>query len=300
MTLVELIIAGLISVIVGGIIASLLFAFIRMYTANNDVMAAAFRADTVIRVLDYPVLHAGLGLPTANEEDYYASWGNDGPLVKDWGNNWRDAIYITEDQREIGIVYAVPTGLKVESGLAPDGRLTLLKHNLPSDMVPKGPANLDSWIAAPGIVPAAPMEVIANDTNGQNTMTVKAWGSDTHTLYPNQELYRLKAFRAFVDADYNFRMVDITDQKKWKDITGSGITIEKIRAVRFSMNNRRILKVSVLAMGDATESGRTDSILPSLRERWPELGSDPNDGLYYLQEFSVDWRVRNIEERVDQ
>ena len=300
MTLVELIVASMISLVIGGVVLTLLAGYISLTIANHDAMTAASRAETVFLVLDRPLHHAGLGLPTATEGNYSGAWGNDGPLVKDWGNDCRDAIFVTPDNDEIGVVYAVPSGLFVESGPDQTGRLTLLGHNLPAEIAPQGAGNLDSWVVAPGTENPFPMEVTANETNGTQTLTVRVPGVSGHVLRPHQELHLLKGFRAFIDDDRNFRMAEITNQTNWSELTGPGVTVEGIRAVRFFLSDdRKTLEIRVLAMGDSSDTKRSGAMLARLRNRWPELGSDPTDGGRYFEEFTTRWRIRNMEERDD-
>lgn len=299
-TLVELIVAGALTLVIGGVVLTLLAGYINLSIVNHDIMTAASRAGMVFLVLERPLHHAGLGLPTSSSADYAGAWGGDGPLVKDWDNDWHDAVYIAADNREIGAVYAVPAGLFVDSGPDDGGRLTLLSQNLPADIVPGGAANLDSWIVAPGTASAYPMEVTANQTGADGTLMIRVPGASGYTLYPHQELHRLKAFRAFVDDSHNFRMVEVTDQSGWNDLEGGGVAIEGIRAVRFLQSaDRKTLEIRVLAMGDSKGLGSYETLAAQFRSRWPELGDDPADGSRYVEEFITRLRIRNMEERDD-
>ena len=315
-TLVELLIVIPIIVIVGAVVITMLYNYMMMYYANNDAAVASNRANLVLSLLDSPVHHVGLGVTTAASDDYYNAWGTDGPFIKDWDEDWENALYIEEDTNgypnRMGVVYALPLGMKAStavSGQATGLVIPLLNHDLPdiplwSNSPTPDRSDKRYWISTPGTDLVVPMFVqLYSPTGTPPTLRVDIPGSmpADFAIPIHQDLYQMKAAWAWADAsanpegfnDYRFHLQQIyTDT-----LTGDHIEIEGIRAVRFiPSDNRRYLEVRVLAMGDTKGMPYAKSGAARLKDRWPELDL-ADDSQYYLEEFSVKWRLRDLGSR---
>ncbi len=309
MSLVELLISMSILVIIGIIVVSLFVNYLNLFIANNDVVAAGQRADTVFRLLHEPVLHAGIGIDTSSPDKYAAAWGNktypDVPEPAGWG----DAIVLSGDEveeiySEIGVLYAVPTGLKISQVPDPGFHFDnfdfpLIDHQLPANLsgitgqsaTPPNPEDMRSWLVFP-----------ATDTEISQPMLIKSYDHTGKKLtvspvpqytYRNQEFFRMKAVKAYLSGT-TFHLIEVTDGT---DHEGSSIAVvDGIRAIRYKLSaDRKYLDVRVLAMGDSVGAKHTQTPDPGLRARWEELGTQ--DAGQYFQEFSTKWRVRNLAQR---
>ena len=323
MTLVELIIVIPILLIVGLIVTALLYNYVNMFIAHNDMVAAAQRADTVLRLLEGPVLHAGLGVNTTTSDDYRRAWNKDNE-EGDIENSpppayWDDAVRITfggdgseaairDGGDQAGIVYSVSTRIKLRDGaeIADDSAETLhlISGDLPALDFPNDAnraENMRSWVSVPGTDTAVPMLVEPDGYKlADATLAVrvpgKLPGSDARLWLPTfQDVYRMKAAWAYVDPDtHTFNLVEIASDRTEPPVTvAERITVERIRAIRFKLSeDRKFMEVRVLAMGDSEGAVHSQTLAPSLRARWSELTDD--DARHHLEEFSVKWRVRNL------
>ena len=329
MTLIELIIVIPILLIVGIIIAALFYNYVNMFIAHNDMVAAAQRADSVLRLLEAPVLHAGLGVNTATSDDYRRAWNENNE--RDHIENspppayWDDAVRITFDGNgteaairdggnEAGIVYSVSTRIKLQDGaeIADNNATTLrlISGDLPALDFPNDASiadragNMQSWVSVPGTDTAVPMLVERDGYKpGDATLAVRVLGkrpgSDARLWLPMfQDIYRMKAVWAYVDqTTHTFNLVEFaSDGSEPPATVADRITVERIRAIRFKLSDdRKYMEVRVLAMGDTVGAVHSQSLAPSLRARWSELTDD--DARHHLEEFSVKWRVRNLGEQ---
>ncbi|MDL2264505.1 hypothetical protein LJC31_07630 [Synergistaceae bacterium OttesenSCG-928-I11] len=323
-TLVELLIAVLIMVIIGGIVVSLFANYINMFLANNDVVVATQRADSVFRLLEEPILHAGLGLNSTNAEKYRENWSDvnySGPVATLpfpawWKGNVvpeypgkteeMDAVILSGDRgngyyASIGIVYAVPTGMKIEGVGTPvtagaDHAIILLDHNLPNTMpFETEETDMRSWLTVPGTNKAVPMLVKAySQTN--RTIDVAVPSNRTPELPMHQELYRMKAIMAYVQNN-RFEMMDITAGSAHHGANATHVTtIDGVRGVRFKLSeDRKYIEVRLLVMGDSRDAKHAQTLWTHLRGRWSEL-TEADAGTYF-EEFVIKWRVRDLGER---
>lgn len=300
MTLVELLVSTSIFMIVIAVVGILLQNYTVMFHTNNDAVVAASRAEAVIRLLENPVHHIGLGVQTCKSDDYTGEWGSPAPIVA----GWRDALLISEDNK-IGILHAIPTGVKIASEVRVENTgehvVPLLGSDASIFVKTNNRSDLRSWITIPGTDTAAPMHVYRDASPG--SVNVRTSRGTAFTLPLHQEIFHVKGVWAFVDDEMNFRMIEIADQSE-NELYGPGnvshpnanvVTVEKIRGARFSLSdNRKHLEVRVLAMGDSKNLFRARPIPPYLASRW-DLTED--DTKHYLEEFCVKWRVRNLGER---
>lgn len=309
-TLVELLVAMPLMLIAGGVVVYLMYNYVNLFFMNNDTVVASQRAEMVFRLLDEPVHHAGLGINTGSESIYKKAWGDqifpNAPFPAVWG----DSIVLSGDEvsetyNSIGILYAVPTGLKVSNKIdsftkGNDFTVDLIEHNIPASVGKTGDAkDLRSWMTIPGTNRSVPMFIKAYDvTNKQLTAEIRGDIPNNFEIPMNQELYRMKALMAYVvpskNGRYEFRVVDITDSPAHYDSDADYVTIiDNIRAARFRLSpDRKFLELRVLGMGDTVGAKHSQVVAPALRSRWSELTDD--DAKYYLEEFEIKWRVRDL------
>ena len=331
-TLVELLIVIPILVIIGGIVVSLFASYIDMFIASNDMVAAGQRADSVFRLLEEPILHAGLGLNSTNAENYRKNWKSDGiygaseatlpfparwegHVVPEYAGKARemDAVILSGDRGGgyydgIGIAYAVRTGLKISENVTDiatgtEFEIPLISQDYDlSDKIPilNTSTDLRSWLTVPGTDTALPMLVtgIAVDTAEEKTLKAKIMGAvpPSFSLPMHQDLYRMKAVMAYAHGD-QFQMMEITDSKIHHGPGSVYITtIDGVRGIRFKLSeDRKYIEVRVLVRGDSLDAKHAQTLWSRLRERWEEL--TPADAGIYFDEFVIKWRVRNLGER---
>lgn len=333
-TLVELLIAIPIVVIVGIIVTSLFLNYINMFVANNDLVIATQRADSVFRLLEEPVLHAGLGLDSSNAENYRKNWKSEGsyttseptlPFPARWegavvpayaGKTAEmDAVVLFGPKGDgyyesIGIVYAIPTGLKVSDDVRNIGNSNRefeisfipLGYEL-SDKIPvlDISADLRSWFTMPGTMnTAVPMlaKEIVPGTGTEIKLKMEILGKipPSFVIPMHQELFRLKAVKAYVEDD-RFELMDITGADA---NYGSGATrvttIDGVRGARFKLSeDRKYIEVRLLVMGDSHEAAHAQERWSYLQGRWDEV--KPEDSGTFFEEFVIKWRVRDLSER---
>ena len=306
-TLVELLISVVIVGIIGGAAASLLYSYIGSFEQTSDYVTARQRGESVLAILERPVLHASLGIPespdlVATSMDYVTKAdtvfqkaftdSGGGPIINTW---YHPVVTASPDRSlegaELRIVYAMPSGVVQKSGVyvsdASTFSLDLSGSGAPLvDVTAPSRAQLDSWITFPTL--GFPLYVSGGTTTEPR---VQRPSSNTNSgfIAAYDELMYIRALRAFITTDSNgsfFATEDLTAG------SGSQKRIEGVRKLNFRFDPfTGVLNVSVLSQGNKRY---TSEVVQSL-VGWPASADaiTSEDRHYRLAVTSAAWRLRN-------
>jgi prepilin-type N-terminal cleavage/methylation domain-containing protein len=305
-TLVELLISVVIVGIIGGAAASLLYSYIENFEQTSDYVTARQRGESVLSILERPILHASLGIPespdlVATSMDYVTKADTvfqkaftdlaGGPIINTW---YHPVITASPDRSlegaELRIVYAMPSGVVQKSGVYVNGASIVsldLSGSAPLvDVAAPSRAQLDSWISFPTL--GFPLYV----SGGTATKPMVQRPSSNTTsgfIAAYDELMYIRALRAFVATDSNgsfFATEDLTAG------SGSQRRIEGVRKLNFRFDPfTGVLNVAVLSQGNKRYSSE---VVQSLLG-WPASADaiTAEDRHYRLAVTSAAWRLRN-------
>jgi type II secretory pathway pseudopilin PulG len=231
--------------------------------------------------------------------------------VKSGGRNGKKTIddFSTKESTNVKQWISVPVEVTLASGVVPEvggngvwggnGGVT-------------SPVDMRAFVTFPGVF-KSPLYAARYNAADAASYRIHLIGRTPHAvsedsdvlwrnvIHPNHELYLVRAGIAYVDDESRFCFIDVTSGDyplnalpKGKDIN-NGFTIDGIGGVKFEQaDNKRIIKVTVLAEGDNVTTERAPGAgLVQLKSRWPGVTFD--DGRYY-EEFSMSWRTRNLGE----
>ena len=305
-TLVELLISVVIVGIIGGAAASLLYSYIGSFEQTSDYVAARQRGESVLAILERPILHASLGIPespdvVATSMDYVTKAdlvfqkaftdSAGGPIINTW---YHPVVTASPDRSlegaELRIVYAMPSGVVQKSGVFVNDASIVsldLSGSAPLvDVAAPSRAQLDSWITFPTL--GFPLYVSGGTTTKP---MVQRPSSNTNSgfIAAYDELMYIRALRAFITTDSNgsfFATEDVTAG------SGSQKRIEGVRKLNFRFDPfTGVLNVSVLSQGNKRY---TSEVVQSL-VGWPASADaiTSEDRHYRLAVTSAAWRLRN-------
>ena len=305
-TLVELLISVVIVGIIGGAAVSLLYSYVGSFEQTSDYVAARQRGESVLAILERPILHASLGIPespdlVASSMDYVTKADSvfqkaftdsaGSPIV----NTWYHSVVTSSPDRslegaELRIVYAMPSGVVQKSGIYVNDASLLsldLSGSAPLvDVTAPSRAQLDSWITFPTL--GFPLYVSGGTTTKP---TVQRPSSNTTSgfIAAYDELMYIRALRAFITADSNgsfFATEDLTAG------SGSQKRIEGVRKLNFRFDPfSGVLNVSVLSQGNKRYSSEVVQSLVGWTASADAITSE--DRHYRLAVTSAAWRLRN-------
>ena len=306
-TLVELLISVVIVGIIGGAAASLLYSYIGNFEQTSDYVTARQRGESVLSILERPILHASLGIPespdlVATSMDYVTKADSvfqkaftdsaGGPII----NTWYHPVVTSSPDRslegaELRIVYAMPSGVVQKSGVyvndASTFSLDLSGNAELVDLTAPSRAQLDSWITFPTL--GFPLYV-SGGTNKAKPMVQRPSSNTTSGfIAAYDELMYVRALRAFITTDSSgsyFTTEDVTAG------SGSQKRIEGIRKLNFRFDPfTGVLNVSVLSQGNKRYSSEVVQSLAGWTASADAITSE--DRHYRLAVTSAAWRLRN-------
>ena len=309
-SLTELMLAIVILSVVALIMISLFSHFVTFFLSDDDRVLARQRGMDAISLLEIPVLHTALGIPSnisgnANRSDIFQKTFTDpgaAPKKNPPFLAWGAPISISGAKKDnLRILYAVESGVFQvdENGDAFfDTPLTAnLKLNEPldaSEITEDSPANTRSWITFAG--PSLPIYI----ESGVNTLTptgksfrLSIQGGDyNEKIRAFSEVLYIKAIRAWVDSNDVFHVMEVLSSEN----PGSGPeqTIPGVLRVQFETDSRT-LSMDLLTRGDSRDPARVSRLKtsrPDLVSRWSLTDAETE---YVLDEISVQWRIRNYE-----
>ncbi len=278
-TLVEVLIALLITSVIGGSTVSLLYTYLKNYEQSSEYTTALQRGQMVLSYLEPVVLAAGLGFPSS--PDLYTHVVNGDPLLKSWGR----PLSLADNGRRIRLVYSLVLEavtadmVDFSPGESTSVALTGNTYGLNLDYA-YGPLT-NKWVS-----------FLSTGTPSLTGSTVSPLvlsflGRDAITSARFDPLLLVRTMEAYVK-DGIFRVKD-------NNIPPNGEgqpVVEGVLKIYFEELDGNVLKVSVLTRGDAREG------LSSPQEAipWPDGGNPitSDDYRYKLVLSSAVWRVRNL------
>lgn len=274
-TLVEVLIALMITSIIGGSTVSLLYTYLKNYEQSSEYTTALQRGQMVLSYLEPVVLSAGLGFPSS--PDLYTHVVNGDPLLKSWGR----PLSLADNGRRIRIVYS--TVLEAVTAdmvdFSPGGTASVALTgntdglNLNYAYGPSG----SKWVS-----------FLSTGTPSLTGSTVSPLvlsflGRDAITSARFDPLLLVRTMEAYVEGE-EFKVKDNEDSAQ--------PVVKGVLKIYFEELDGNVLKVSVLTRGDAREGlSSTQEAIP-----WPDGGNPitSDDYRYKLVLSSAVWRVRNL------
>jgi prepilin-type N-terminal cleavage/methylation domain-containing protein len=329
-SLVEVLIVVLIMGIFVGIAGSLFAGFVSNFEVSGDNSVARRRAQDVFNILQVPVQNAGIGLPAkfnpGSSSGYYFAVAG-APAVAGAVSDWNTPVSVSGDSNNIlRVVYSVPSGWR--SGInskpfadfsdfsseddhtnadGPSGKVLALTRT-PNASVALGDI-VNTFVTFPGIH-MHPLLVIGAGTDSVSLAGKLPFENMPdedvlfrNVVYPNQELFLVRAGMAYVADDSFFVFADnvmemsaVPSPAAKPPAADSWFRVEGIKAVWFEPVDNRVLTIRVLAEGDNYDSTRESTAQRAeLEDRWRGriTGITFDPGIYY-EEFPMTWRTRNV------
>ncbi|SMG08090.1 prepilin-type N-terminal cleavage/methylation domain-containing protein [Dethiosulfovibrio salsuginis] len=274
-TLVEVLIALMITSVIGGSTVSLLYTYLKNYEQSSEYTTALQRGQMVLSYLEPVALSAGLGFPSS--PDLYTHVVNGDPLLSSWGS----PLSLADNGRTIRIVYS-----------------TVLEA-VTADMVDFSPGGTTS-VALTGNTDGLNLNYAYGPSDSKwlsflstgtpsltgssaSPLSLSFLGRDPVTSARFDPLLLVRTMEAYVQ----------NDEFCVKDNNGAAQPVVKgVLKIYFEELEGNVLKVSVLTRGDAREG------LSSPQEAipWPDGGNPitADDYRYKLVLSSAVWRVRNL------
>lgn len=302
-SLTELMLAIAIMAIVAIVMINLFSNFVNFFVSDDEKVLSRQRGMDAIRLLEIPVLHTGLGIPTNVSPDRTNAFQNTFPSSSNAPfRNWGTPINISGANRDnLRILYAVESGvfqLDEDENAFFDYPLTatlkLTGALDTSKIMENTPANTHSWITFPG--QSLPMYVasgLSTLTPTVNSFRLSIQGADyNEKIRAFNEVLYINAIRVWVDSADVLHVMEVTTS----DAPGSGPeqTIPGVLRVQFATDSRT-LSMDLLTRGDTRDTIRVDrlkSSRPDLISRWNLTDAEME---YTLDEVSMQWRIRNYE-----
>lgn len=298
-TLVELLVAMLITGIVAAAAITVFSVFIFHFEQTDELTTAQQNGEMVLTILRNPVLHAGLAMPASADElpdvfspdlkDSLISDFVDGPvtvsnLVGDGGDPPGGNVLL--------VLYGIPSNLiATDSG---DLDVSAVDINLNGEVngnLDQSPSNLTkAW----GLFPTAgvPARVTAITTAGsKDKISLVSAETSAGTIATYDELYYLRGMRAFARKG-DFYTEDLTLQ-------GATGRVENIAALFFERPTPNVLKVSVVAAGPRRHDKEIYSDWSDFQSKVTGYGGAEFDDFesewkyHRMRVLSESWRVRN-------
>lgn len=295
-TLLAVIIFGIVLIVLTNVFAD----FVNLYIFDDEQVLARQRGTDAIKLLEIPVLHMGLGIPsnvTNRATIFQDTFSSSSAPFKNWGA----PINISGTKRDnLRILYALESGIfqldedkdafysSSQAGLKLTGRLDANK------VVQNKPSSTHSWVTFPGqSLPAYVKSGLSTSTPQIEAYRNSIQGTEyNERLRAFSEVLYIRAIRAWVDSNHVFHVMDVKESEA--PGTGEDMTIPGVLRVQFYTDSR-ILSVDLLTRGntrDAMRVGILKSSRPNLISRWSLTDAEME---YLLDEVSMQWRIRNYE-----
>ncbi|QTX31260.1 hypothetical protein KAR29_07575 [Aminithiophilus ramosus] len=262
----------------------MLFLFSGHFTQTSELVSARQRGEMVLAILEGPVLHCGLGMPS-DPDAFEKAFGGHSIAF------WRQALRVLDrgtggdraEKGELQLVYAFPLRGSVDGARiladgdvsfdAASGRVTVpLTASIPSGTFELSASQIKGW----ALFPTAGLPFRVRGYSAAKGLTLEPQtGSGTIARY--DELHALRALKAYL-IDGTFFVDDVS-------AGGAQPQVDNIAALHFDFDAATgFLFVTVVAAGErADERPLYDS--PSDLPGWPDLS---------LPDFSTKWRYRRL------
>lgn len=320
-TLVELLIALIITGLVAGSVITLFFSVFKNYEFHQDITEAKQRGQIALAVMQPFIMNAGLGLPPSAADFRSAfQWSKNGttyrlstlfPGVSGDPRNFAhffqlanngETINLTSAAPAFWVVYSVPAAAWISGGgleALPGVRTNTAKDSDSEEFTREiqysgsvssqqllavfPPSTLKSWISFPASTPSFPFTV---SELGTSKLKLRSHSSATGNMIPPlDELHYVRAAKIFVE----------NGMLKINRLDGSGAqtVADGIAGMwcTFDSDGDRILTVRILARADARRGNQTQSGI----EGWPAEAEAfwGRDARFRHAVVSRSWRIRN-------
>ncbi|EFC92294.1 hypothetical protein Dpep_2272 [Dethiosulfovibrio peptidovorans DSM 11002] len=274
-TLVEVLIALVITSLIMGASVTLLYTFLRNYEESSEYTMALQRGQLVMAYLEPVILSAGLGLPS-NPDDF-SHCVEDGGLLKAWG----EPVSIVDEGSKIRLIYSVVLNAVTAdmTDFSPGASISVPLTGSTSDIgMENAYSGLDGkkWISFLSV--GSPS--VTNSTTSPLSVEFKGKKAVTSAQY--DPLLLIRTMVAYVSGGVFYI----------KDNNGSTLpAVKGVLKVYFEELPGDVIKVSVLTRGDVKGA----SPISQNNISWPDSNDMPtsDDYRYRLALSSSLWRVRN-------
>lgn len=288
-TLVELLVAMLITGLVAGAVITVFYVFIFHFEQTDELTTAQQNGEMVLTILRNPVLHAGLGMPSS--DDFFDSFGGtSADVVQDFDNG---AVSITNGGSPstagdtLFVLYGVPSSaITTQSVDLDETNMNLTLSPDVSGLLVKNANSTKGWL----IFPTAGVPLIVTDATG---LTARTAQSEPGAVALYDELYFLRGLKAFVDSNGDFNTQDLTLQPAQP-------RVENIAAVYYE-HSGTLLKVYVAAAGPVKHEEPQYADWDAFKAAFPEWPGPQFEGFdsgkewkyHRMRVLSESWRIRN-------
>lgn len=280
-TLTEILVAVLIMAIVAGSVMMLGYTYFKHFEQANEITIAKDRATMVMTYLERRILHTGLGMP-ASADDFVDGFA--GLLTGDL-EEWDSSIFSPENEDSsstLKIAYALPSGVySIESAdIGTTASAVRISKTIDVGNFDFSDSSTKGWVVFPSVT--TPLRITAVDnTSGSESVSLQSKTGNWY-LPANDELFYVRFMEATVD-DGKFKIKEHT--------LGGGLqpVVEGVIGCNFSLDENKVLKVSILARGSKKYSS---SVSPASIPGWDGV-VDNESRKYYLVVINKGWRIRN-------
>ena len=286
-TLTEILVAVLIMAIVAGSVMMLGYTYFKHFEQANEITIAKDRATMVLTYLERRILHTGLGMP-ASADDFVDGFA--GLLTGDL-EGWDSSIFSPENEDSsstLKIAYALPSGVySIESAdIGTTASAVRISKTIDVGNFDFSDSSTKGWVVFPSATNSSkkhtPFRISAVDnTSGSESVSLQSKTGNWY-LPANDELFYVRFMQATV-ADEKFKIEELT--------LGNGLqpVVEGVIGCNFSLDENKVLKVSILARGSKKYSS---SVSPASIPGWDGV-VDNESRKYYLVVVNKGWRIRN-------
>lgn len=280
-TLVEVLIALMITSIIGGSAVSLLYTYLKNYEQSSEYTTALQRGQMVLSYLEPAVLSAGLGMPSKAID--YSHCVESDPLLK----SWKNPVSITDGGGRIRLVYALPLDMVTDKMIdfepgesVPVSLFKGYSTDIDISYSYTSTSGIDKdkkWVSFLSVgVPS-----VTESTTSPLDLLFKGPRPVTSAQYDS--LLRIRTMEAYVTGDA-FCVKD-------NGALGAQPVVRGVLKIYFQELSGDVIKVSVLTRGDSKNSSMT----PQDAIPWPNAADMPtsDEYQYKLVLTSAVWRVRN-------
>lgn len=300
-TLIELLIAFLITGVVMSVVLSFFFSVFKNYEFHQDISEAKQRGQVVLATIQPFVLNAGLGLPYGKTAFQNAFSGLSVLFPPQEKRQFRSYVQLASDGIEapevstdgklivaapaLWLVYSVPSGTGVNDEI--DIKKTVqqkiaITGDINTQQIVPGTtetSSLKSWISFP--FATSPFCVVV-----RNSSSLEVVSQFDQTIAAFDELYYVRAVKIFISNE--ILMIDRLDG------AGAQPAVDGITGIwcEFDAEKDRVLSVYVLARSSTQRKNQTQNDIAG----WASAALPKKDSLspgYRYTVVSRSWRIRN-------
>jgi prepilin-type N-terminal cleavage/methylation domain-containing protein len=307
-TLVELLIAIVITGFVMSAVITLFFSVFKNYELHQDISSAKQRGHIALALIQPFVLNAGLGLPPDNASDpqaFQRAFVDIPPLeplfpaqqnqrfssfvqLAEIQSSGEMTVSAASEASALWLVYSISSGTGVDKGFEPRRGVVLdipIRGTLDLQHVaaytPDTPNPLKSWV----VFPSATTPLLVQNIGSGGTVRIMRFLSNLDDkVLPLDEMRFVRAVKIFVSGTSLIvnRLDGSSGQTVADGIAGMWCRFDQ---------NERVLTVYILARADTRREPGVQGAL----DGWPAAADVrwPRDAAYRYAVVSRSWRIRN-------